>query len=212
MSSRSNGSARRPVAVALCLFALAFAIAIVSAATARAADYKMLLCAGNNGSNSFQTATNTTSPQNPGGIFSFENYCGPAPDPAGNSAFLRIAENQSGGNAGVNAYGSISWTVPPWVAIEAAGGFTRMPGNFNDGWRGRFWGEDFGGGGHHILLQGTGSPNNGFQWVPTPVFSSHPWPFSGYGDYRRFVFELTCMRQAGCDRGGWNAVDANTMS
>ncbi len=212
MSNSGKRSENQPVAVVLVGLLLAIGVATIASGTAHAANYKMLLCAGNNGSNSFDTATNTASSQNPGGIFSTENHCGPAPDPAGDAAFLRIAENQSGGNAGVGAYASISWAVPPWVAIIAAGGYTRMPGALNDGWRGRFWAEDFGGGGHHILLQGTGSPNSGFQWSPTSVFTSHLWPFSTYGDYRRFVFELTCMRQAGCDRSGWNAVDANTLT
>ena len=174
----------------------------------------MLLCAGYNGSNGYDTATNTASPQNPSGIFDFTNACGPAPDPAGNSAYVRIAENQSGGNAGDGAYGSISWTAWPWVSIIAGGGYTREPVNFNDGWRGRFWGEDFGGGGHHILLQGAGvanGSNGGIGWGTTSTFASHLWPFGGFGEYRRFVFEMTCFRPSGCDRSGYNAVDANTI-
>ena len=200
------------------LFALAalcaVVLAVVGAATAHAADYKMLLCAGNNGSNGYDTATNTVSGANPGGIFSFENYCGPAPDPAGDNAFLRIAENQSGGNAGETAYGSISWTVTPWVAIIAGGGYTREPGSFNDGWRGRFWAEGFDGSTNNILMQGSGVQNGscgGVCWATTSTFASHLWPFSGYGYYRRFVFEMTCFRPAGCDRSGWNAVDADTI-
>ena len=175
----------------------------------------MLLCAGNNGSNGFDTATNTASGTNPGGIFSFENYCGPAPDPAGNSAFLRIAENQSGGNAGNTAYGS------DLLDRHALGRdrrrrrlHPRAQRSFNDGWRGRFWAEDFGGGGHNILMQGSGVANGslgGIGWATTSTFASHLWPFGGYGDYRRFIFEMTCFRPAGCDRAGWNAVDANTI-
>jgi hypothetical protein len=103
MSPLLRQPARRAALISLCLFYVCVAVAVLAAGTARAAEYKMLLCAGNTGSNSFDTATNTTSPQNPGGIFSFENYCGPAPDPAGNNAFLRIAENQSGGSAGNSA-------------------------------------------------------------------------------------------------------------
>jgi hypothetical protein len=214
MSPRTSQPARRPVTVALCLMALTLAIALACAATAHAADYRMVLCAANSGSDSFQTATNTTSAQSPAGIFSFENYCGPAPFPAGNNAFLRIAENQGSGNAGDGAYGSISWTVPPWIAILGGGGYTREPGSFNAGWRGRFWAEDFGGGGHHILLQGAGvenGSNEGISWATTSTFASHLWPFPVYGYYRRVIFELTCMRPSGCDRSGWNAVDANTM-
>jgi hypothetical protein len=203
------------VLISRCLFALCLALAVLAAAGAQraeAANYRMVLCAANSGSNSYDTATNTRSAQNPNGIFDFINACGPAPDPAGDNAWLRINENQSSGSAGQDAYGSISWTVPPWVAILAGGGFTREPSSFNDGWRGRFWAEDFGGEGHHILLQGTNSPNSGFQWSPTSTFASHLWPFPSYGYYRRFVFEMTCMRAAGCDRSGFNAVDANTIT
>lgn len=41
MSSHPSGPAGKPVPTALCLFALAFAVAILCAATAQAADYKM---------------------------------------------------------------------------------------------------------------------------------------------------------------------------
>lgn len=212
MSSQSSGPCTRAATVALCGLLLAVGIAVLATAEAHAAQYKMVLCAANNGSNGYDLATNTKSAQNPNGIFAVENYCGPAPDPAGNSAFLRIYENQDAGSAGEGAYASVSWTVPPWVAIIGAGGYTREPGSFNDGWRGRFWAEDFGGGGQPILLQGTNSPNTGFQWSPTSTFASHLWPFGSWGYYRRFVVELTCMRPAGCDRSGWNDYDANTMT
>ena len=198
----------------LALAALCTAALALGAATAHAANYRMLLCAGNNGSNGYDIATNTASGANPGGIFHFVNYCGPAPDPAGDNAWLRIEENQSGGNAGETAYGSISWTVPPWVAIIAGGGYTREPGSFNDGWRGRFWAEGFDGSTNNILMQGSGVQNGscgGVCWATTSTFASHLWPFSGYGYYRRFVFEMTCFRPAGCDRSGWNAVDADTI-
>jgi hypothetical protein len=186
-------------------------LACVCAANAQGAFYKMVLCAGNNGSNHFDTATNTTSPQNPGGIFSIENYCGPAPDPAGGNAFIRIVENQAAGNAGNSAYASVSWTTAPWVNIVAGGGWTRQPNNFNDGWRSRFWGEDWGGGTNNILMQGSGVSGGGIFWGTTSTFSPHLWPFGGWGNYRRFVYEMTCVRPAGCDRSGWNGTDANTF-
>jgi len=214
MSSQSSRPCSRAATVALCGLLLAVGIGVFATAQAQAALYRMVLCGANNGSNSYQTATNTTSSQNPGGIFSFENYCGPAPFPAGNNAFLRIAENQSGGTAGVNAYGSISWTTTPWVDIVGAGGYTREPNAFNDGWRGRFWLEDWGGNGQQVLVQGSGVQNGsceGVCWATTSTFASHLWPFGGYGRYRRFIFELTCYRQAGCDRANFNAVDANSM-
>jgi hypothetical protein len=192
----------------------ATAMAVVFAATAEAGLYKMVLCAGNNGSNHFDTATNTRSSQNPNGIFNVNNYCGPAPDPAGGNAFLRIEENQDGGPAGHTAYASASWTTIPWVDIVAGGGWTRQSGSFQDGWRARFWAEDWGGGTNNILMQGSGVANGslgGIGWGTTSTFSPHLWPFGGWGKYRRFVYELTCMRPAGCDRSGHNVTDANTI-
>ena len=185
------------------------------APSADAGFYNMVLCAGNNGSNGFATATNTTSPQNPGGIFSIENYCGPAPFPAGGNAFIRIVENQPSGSAGNTAYASVSWTAPAGIAIRAGGGYTRQPNAFNDGWRARFWAEGQDGSGpHNILMQGSGVANGslgGIGWATCGTFCSHLWPFGSYGFYRRFVYELTCTRPAGCDRTNFNATDANTF-
>jgi hypothetical protein len=214
MSPRSRRPGGNPALIAYVGLFLTVAVMCVVAATAHASYYRMVLCSADNGSNSYQTQTNTASSQNPNGIFSFENHCGPAPYPAGNSAFLRIAENQASGNAGVNAYGAISWTTTPWVDIVAGGGYTREPDVFNDGWRGRFWLEDWGGNGQHVLVQGAGVENGsceGVCWATTSTFAPHLWPFAGYGKYRRFVFELTCFRAAGCDRTNFNAVDANSM-
>jgi hypothetical protein len=210
---RSSGGVTRRLAV-LVAATTVLVVLLVGAGSARASYYQMVLCAANNGSNGFATATNTTSPQNLGGIFSFENYCGPAPFPAGNNAFLRLDENQPSGNAGYTAYGSMSWTPPPWIAIVAGGGYTRMPGSFNAGWRGRFWAEGWDGSTNNILVQGNGVANGdcgGVCWASCSAFCSHLWPFGGYGDYRRFVFEMTCYNQNGCDRSGFNAVDANTI-
>lgn len=206
MSPRTNSPAKRPVPVALCLMALTFVVALVCAATADAAEYRMVLCAANNGSNSFTTTTNTTSAQNPGGIFNFENYCGPAPFPAGDQALLRIQENQPSGNAGQGAYGSIYYDTPAFVHFREAGGFTRQPGTFNEGWRERFWIAGGSAGNYELLSQGQGAPQG-----TTSVFSSHLWPVGGYLDFTRFVFELTCVRAAGCDRSGGNAADANSF-
>jgi hypothetical protein len=214
MSSRTRRPARRPVLVSHCLMLLAVGIGVLGAASAKAANYNMVLCAANSSAGGFSTATNTASAVNPQGIFVFQNSCGAAPYPAGNHAFLRILESQASGNAGVGAFGSMSWTPPHAVAIVAGGGYTRQPDAFNDGWRARFWAEGYDGSANNILMQGSGVANGslgGIGWAPTPTFGSHLWPFGGYGNYRRFVFEMTCVRQAGCDRAGFNATDANTL-
>ncbi len=214
MSSLLRMPATRPATIGAVLMLACIGVACMFAGTAKASYYKMVLCAANNGSNGFATATNTTSAQNPGGIFSFENYCGPAPYPAGNNAFLRIVESQAAGNAGYGAFGQMSWTAPGSIDIAAAGGYTREPNAFNAGWRGRFWLEGYDGSTNNELVQGSGVENgscSGVCWATTSTFASHLWPFGGYGRYRRFVFELTCYREAGCDRTNFNAVDANTM-
>lgn len=72
MPFRPSHPAKRPVPVALCLMALTFVVALVCAATSDAAYYKMVACAGGNGSAPYGTSTNTASPQNSGGVFSFE--------------------------------------------------------------------------------------------------------------------------------------------
>ncbi len=206
MPPRMNPPARRPVPVALCLIALTLVVAFACAATARAADFRAVLCAANNGSNGFSTTTNTTSPQNPGGIFNFENYCGPAPWPAGDQALLRIQENQPNGNAGQFASGAIYYDTPPFVHFREAGGFTRQPGTFNEGWRERFWIAGGSAGNVEILSQGQGAPQGMHN-----VFAPHLWPIGGYLDFTRFVFELQCVRPGGCDRSGGNAADANSF-
>jgi hypothetical protein len=205
MSFRSSRPAQRPVTVALCLMLACVGVAVIAVATADAAQYKMLLCAGNNGSNNYVTATNTTSPQNPGGIFSFENYCGPAPDPAGDRAFLRIAENQSGGNAGQWAYGSIYYDVPPHIQFKTAGGYTRQPNAFNQGWRARFWAIDYNNNSVEFLNQGIGAPTG-----ITGTFAPHLWSPPGIA-FWRFVMEMQCVRPEGCDRANFNAFDANSF-
>ncbi len=214
MPPRMNSSARRPVPIALCLGAICVLVALASAASAEAArpgQYKVLLCAGNVGSNAYGTSTNTASPQNPAGIFSFENYCGPAPDPAGNAAFLRIAENQAGGNAGHGAYGNIYFDTPAFVHFKAGGGWTRQLYAFNEGWRARFWVASACCTAQ-IMTQGIGLPNSGGHWATTGSFSPHLWPLSIYYDFTRFVFEMQCVRPAGCDRTNFNSTDLNTLN
>ncbi|HEY5054415.1 MAG TPA: hypothetical protein VII45_13510 [Solirubrobacterales bacterium] len=210
MSTRSNGPVNRPALIALCLFYLAVALGVFTAATAHAAQYKVVLCAANNGANSYGFSTNTTSPQNPGGIFNVENYCGPAPDPAGNAAFLRIDENQPSGNAGDGAYGNLYYDTPPFVHFKAGGAYTRQFNSFNEGWRARFWVASACCTAQ-IMTQGTGLPNSEGQWASTGTFSPHLWPLNVYYDFTRFVYEMECVRPAGCDRSNFNATDANTF-
>lgn len=106
MSPRINPPARRPVPVAFCLFALCFVVALIAAATAHAAEYKSVLCAGNNGSNGYGVGSNTPN-------FTISNYCGPAPDPAGDTASLMISENQDAGNMAEGAFAFYHWGYAP---------------------------------------------------------------------------------------------------
>jgi hypothetical protein len=210
MSSRPkqpvNQAVNRPVLIALCLMLIATAMAVAFAATADAAYYKMVACAGNNGVPPYATATNTIWSGNPQGIFEFHNWCGgQGGDPPGNSAYLRINEDQASGNAGQGAYGDIIWDTPNYVHWKAAGGYTREVYSFNDGWRARFWIVDFQNQGIQLFTQGAGVANAGI----TTTFAPHLWPFGSYLDFHRLVFELECVRPAGCDRTNYNSTDAN---
>ncbi len=200
-----------PIPASVCLLSIAAAFALFGAFTPRAhaSEYKMVACAGNNGAPPYATYTNTTSAQNPGGIFEINNYCGGAGgDPPGESAFMRINENQPSGNAGNGAVGDIIFDTPAYVHFKAAGGYTRQPNAFNEGWRARFWGVDFNNNGFQTMTQGAGLPNSGGQWASSNAFGPHLWP-GGNADFHRFVYELECVRPAGCDRSNYNATDLN---
>ena len=180
-----------------------------SAQPTRASFYDVVFCAGGSGSG------NPVPGARPA-FFDWRTECGEPPSyPAGGNDFLRLNENATG-TAGNNDEVSLSWYTPPWVSIVAGGGYTRMPNAFNDGWRGRFWGEDWGGGVHNILLQGSGIEGTGPEPFitknTTSIFASHLWPYGGWDDYKRFVFGLWCVRPAGCDRTNFNAVDGNTFT
>lgn len=193
-----------PAAVVLAFF---FAI---RASDAQGAYYKMVTCAGLTGAAPYWVQTNTATPQNPAGIFEFQNGCaGAGGDPPGSAAFMRIVENQAAGNAGVGAWGIMNWDSPPFVHFLAAGGYTREPYAFNEGWRARFWAVNGNGGATQLMTQGAGLPNSGGQWATTGVFAPHLWPVNYYGEFHRFVFELGCVRPSGCDRVNYNAADAN---
>jgi hypothetical protein len=114
-------------------------------------------------------------------------------------------ENQGGGNAGNGAYGFMYWDTPHYVHFKTAGGWTRQPNAFNEGWRSRFWGIDFNYNGFQILSQGVGGPAGIHN-----TFAPHLWP-GGNADFWRFAFELNCVRPAGCDRANFNATDLNTI-
>jgi hypothetical protein len=189
---------------------LVFATAIAVLATAaQAAEYKMVACSGNNGAPPYSTSTNTTSAQNPAGIFSFANNCtGLGGDPPGDGVYLRIYENQASGSAGNGAYGNFVFDTPAGVHFRAVGGYTRQPNAFNDGWRSRFWFAGAGGS-TQLMTQGAGLPNQNGQWASSNIFGPHLWPYSTYTDFTRFVFEMTCVRAAGCDRSNFNATDLN---
>ena len=204
MSLRPNHPVNRPVLISVSLFAVAFAVAIVFAATAHAAYYRTMYCAAADGSG------NPVLGARPG-FFNFPDLCGTAyGDPAGNGGFLRLEENTTG-TAGDGDEASYSWYAPPNTSIAAVSAYTREPGYFNQGWRARLWAEGFDGSENNILMQGYGVPNEGLFAGSTGDFAYHAWPFGGFGDYKRLVFGLACVRPAGCSREGWNAADANSI-
>jgi hypothetical protein len=213
MSSQRTLPVRGPAMVACCLLALCVALALPFARSAQASYYRMVVCGAGNGTANPTTASNTTWTGGPG-IFSYQTGCGPAPYPAGNNAYMRINEVMSSGSAGYENWGIIYWDAPANISIAAAGGYTREPNAFNDGWRASFYGQGYDGSRNNILMQGSGVANGscgGVCWSTTSTFASHLWPFGGYGNYRRFVFEMKCFRVNGCDSANFNAVDANSL-
>ncbi|MGB7589091.1 MAG: hypothetical protein WBM00_10320, partial [Solirubrobacterales bacterium] len=184
-------------------------ILAISAERAHASFYDVVFCAGGNGSG------NPVLGARPG-FFDFGTDCGEPPSyPSDGNHYLRLNENTTG-TAGQNDESSMSWYAPSWTSIVAGGGYTREPNAFNEGWRARFWAEDWGGGVHNIMLQGTGIEGTGPEPFitknTTSIFASHLWPYGGWDDFSRFVFGLWCVRPAGCDRSNFNAVDANTIT
>ena len=184
----------------------------VSAQPARASFYDVVFCAGGS------DAGNPTLGARPG-WFDFGTHCEWStsyPSGGNSNEYLRLSANTSSGSAGWNDEASMSWYTPPWVSIVAGGGYTREPADFNQGWRARFWAEDWGGGVHNILLQGVGIEGTGSDpWITkntTSIFASHLWPFGGWDDFSRFVFALWCVRAEGCSRAGFVAADANTIT
>jgi hypothetical protein len=205
------GLSRRAI---LLVFLAATSIAVAATVPAKADEYKMLGCSGAARDPFYTISTNTTSPQNPAGIFTFNNYCsGQGFDPPGNDAFLRIAENQDAGNANNGAYLSFNFDTPnQFIHFRTAGGYTREPGAFNTGWRSRLLISGGSAGPQELMSQGSGLCNCGDQWATTSTFAPHLWPYGGsYLDFTRFTFEMVCLHVGDCDRSGFNATDLNGM-
>jgi hypothetical protein len=197
------------------VLALALAAFIATIAVpAHAAEYKMLGCSGAARDPFYTITNNTTSPQNPAGIFNFWNNCGgQGGDPPGNAAYLRIEENQAAGNAGPGAFLAFNFDTPnQFIHFRAAGGYTRQPGAFNKGWRSRLLISGGSAGAQELVSQGAGLCNCGDQWATTSTFASHLWPRAGYLDFTRFTLEMVCLEiEPGCDRTGVNETDLNGM-
>ena len=105
-----------PVLLSVCAAALA-----LCAATAHAAEYKMVNCAAISGAPPYTLESNT-------GIFSFENDCvDQGGDPPGDKSFLRISEHEPGGNAAYGAYENVNIETPSGINFRSAGGYTRDP-------------------------------------------------------------------------------------
>ncbi|HEU4907039.1 MAG TPA: Ig-like domain repeat protein, partial [Solirubrobacterales bacterium] len=182
------------------------AVAVLAAADAKAAYYKMVACSHTNGAPPFSVDTNTRSSANPNGIFHIWNWCdGQGGDPPGDGAFLRIQEHQNMPHtAGENAYGNFIFDTPSYVHFKQAGGYTRQPASFHDGWRSRFWVASCCSTAE-ILSQKRGGGL-------TSTFAPHLWPYGGtLWDFNRFVFELRCVRPGRCDVSGDVKTDLNGL-
>ena len=208
----SHRTGRKSAAISLCLMLVCVGAAAFVRGPPRPATTRWC-CARKQRVQRFTTATNTTSASNPGGIFSFENYCGPAP--------IRRETTPSCGSRRTRA--AATPATPPTGACRGRSGLgldlgrrrlhpraqrlqRRLAGPLLARRLGRQHEQRPGAG-----LRGRQRRLGGICWATTSTFASHLWPFGGYSAYRRFVFELTCYREAGCDRTNFNAVDANTM-
>lgn len=195
---------RRPgLAVLIALFVLA-AVAFAGTGRASAAYYKMVACSADNGAPPYELATNAPE------VFQVLNDCGgQGGDPPGESAFLRIHENQDAPHTvRQGAYEDVYFNAPSSVHFKAAGGFTREPYQFAEGWRARFWIAEQNGTTTQIMSQGKEATSGG-QLPSSNVFGPHIWPEGGYLDFNRFVFELECVRANRCEAAGNNAADLN---
>ncbi len=207
--SFTSQKGRRTSAVVIAALLALVGMAAIAAGTSQAAYYKMVACAANNGAPPYKIDTNTKSPETPKGIFNIWNRCnGQGGDPPGDDAYLRIQEDRDAPNTvRQGAYANVYFDAPAWVHFKSAGGFTRQPFQFNDGWRSRFWIANSTST-QQLISQGTGANGNG-QLPASNIFGPHLWPTGGYLDFNRFAFELACVRAARCDASGNNATDLN---
>jgi hypothetical protein len=130
LTFRPSWPSYRQLLAAPCLVLLLLAAAALCASTARAAHYKMVACAAENGAQAYASATSDS------GSFEIHNYCsGASGEPPGEAGYLRINESQSSGSAPQGAYASVSWTAPSSVSILTVGAYTREHYDFNEGWR-----------------------------------------------------------------------------
>lgn len=195
---------RRRLAIAVLIALLALVTGTLAATgRASAAYYKMVACSADNGAPPYQVETNAP------GVFEVANRCdGEGGDPPGESALIRVHEDQDPPHTvREGAYEDVYFDAPPSVHFKAAGGFTRQPYEFNEGWRARFWIADQSST-TQIMAQGAGASANGLS-PSSSVFGPHIWPEGGYLDFNRFVFELECVRAARCDVSGNNTADLN---
>ncbi len=204
MSPRSSHPVNRRVLTSLCLLALTLVVAVLAAATAHAAEYKMVNCAAISGAPPYSLEANT-------GIFTFENDCvDQGGDPPGDKSFLRISEHEPGGNAAYGAYQSVNFETPWGINFRSAGGYLREPNAFNDGWQARFGFNYMNGSPQLQLVQGAHLEGTapGY-WGTTQIFGSYLWPWSYPIDFYRWTFQMICAAPSGCDRSNYNAVDLN---
>lgn len=197
-------SPRRRLVLAAIFAVSALALLALAAPGAKAAYYKMVACSADTGAPPLQVVTNAQD------VFDVANRCkGQGGDPPGDSAFIRIHEGQDPPHSvRQGAFADVYFDAPSPIHFKAAGGFTREPYQFNEGWRARFWiaGQNT----TQIMVQGAGG-GSGSLLPSSTVFGPHIWPEGGYLDFNRFVFGMFCVRADRCDASGNNAADLNGM-
>ena len=175
MSRRSNGPAQRPVTVALCLMALAVRHRHRRRRHAHASYYKMLLCAGNVGSNGFTPRPTPPARRTPAASSSSRITAAPPPTQPATTPSCgspRTSHRRQRRRQRLRRHLLDRAALGP---IVAGGGYTREPNAFNEGWRGRFWAEGYDGCTNNILMQGSGVANGslgGIGWADLDLLLS----------------------------------------